>query len=380
MIKGYFKRGLVLGIIFLFLGASIIPVIGADIIKFDNENIKGIYDNRKDGEILFEDDFNDNSINLSKWEQIYFDGNWYEQNGRAGLKIKGRIPTPNEGIQNTNLVNYKIGTNSHVVITCTLITNVESNGIYGGVTSIRVMDYLSEKKISIEYRRTSGEFHILDTSGGDLILFNKSASQEPWDIRFDIFSDHYNLSVKGVGWFSDNVRINNSIFIGDTSFKLRLVVDYNEENENLYYIAGFDDVMIQGFPTSLYNRPDTPQKPVGNDKVKSNIEYTFTDIAFDPDGDPVLYKWKWGDGSESEWIGPYNQGILCGAKHSFKHPTRTYIIQVRAKDIYDLLSDWSDPLEVKVMMPRDRILYNDAFIMYLEHFPVLQKLLNRLGQ
>lgn len=142
---------------------------------------------------------------------------------------------------------------------------------------------------------------------------------------------------------------------------------------------------------ALSNPPDKPQTPTGKKNGKISQPYSYTTKTIDPEGDQVYYMWDWGDGNNSGWLGPYNSGVTCYAKHIW-NVKGSYSIKVKAKDIYSVKSDWSDPL--KVGMPRTKITDNnfidglserfpilfDLFDRFTNMFPILQKLLNRLGQ
>lgn len=93
--------------------------------------------------------------------------------------------------------------------------------------------------------------------------------------------------------------------------------------------------------------PEQPSKPDGPSQGITGEEYTFTTSATDPDGigDSLWYKWFWGDGTESEWIGPYESGEECSASHSWAEKG-TYQIRVYAKDRDDAVSPLSDPKSI----------------------------------
>ncbi len=126
------------------------------------------------------------------------------------------------------------------------------------------------------------------------------------------------------------------------------------------------------------NPPNKPVKPSGSTSGKLGIEYTYTTITTDPDGDQVYYNWSWGDNTYSEWLGPYDSGINNSAKHIWNNKG-TYQIKVKAKDVYDAESDWSDPL--LVTMPKNKAInfnYNLLewlFERYPSLFPILRYLM-----
>ena len=104
---------------------------------------------------------------------------------------------------------------------------------------------------------------------------------------------------------------------------------------------------------SLNSAPEIPQKPEGpvgglfHKKVRVGNSYTYTTVTTDPDGDQVYYNWSWGDGIYSGWDGPYDSGVGVFGSHTWTE-AGIYEVKVKAKDIHDAESDWSDPLTVEV--------------------------------
>ena len=91
--------------------------------------------------------------------------------------------------------------------------------------------------------------------------------------------------------------------------------------------------------------PNTPSTPSGPTTGFTKTIYTYTTNTTDPNGDLLYYKWNWGDGSSSGWIGPYGSGILATATHKWTH-AGTYLVKVKAKDVYGIESGWSQSLTV----------------------------------
>ena len=50
---------------------------------------------------------------------------------------------------------------------------------------------------------------------------------------------------------------------------------------------------------------------------KAGEEYTYATTTNDQDGDQIWFKWNWGDGNQSEWIGSYNTGDTCETSYSW---------------------------------------------------------------
>jgi len=98
--------------------------------------------------------------------------------------------------------------------------------------------------------------------------------------------------------------------------------------------------------------PNIPDRPTGPASGKPGYNYQYTTVTTDPDDDDVYYGWNWtGEipGEEltvDEWIGPYSSGYTGWyITHSWDEEG-TYEIRVKAKDVYENESDWSDPLTV----------------------------------
>jgi hypothetical protein len=74
--------------------------------------------------------------------------------------------------------------------------------------------------------------------------------------------------------------------------------------------------------------------------------YNYTFKAIDPDGHDIYYYVEWGDGTNSEWIGPYLSGQEITRSHTWVN-MGTYCVRARAKDIYGAKGDWGTiPIEI----------------------------------
>jgi len=98
---------------------------------------------------------------------------------------------------------------------------------------------------------------------------------------------------------------------------------------------------------SLNGPPEIPDRPQGRTGGKPGVTYLYTSSTIDPDGDDVFYMWRWGDGNYSDWLGPFDSGDTCSASHAWQE-TGNYQIRVKAKDIYGVETEWSEPLAVSM--------------------------------
>ena len=97
----------------------------------------------------------------------------------------------------------------------------------------------------------------------------------------------------------------------------------------------------------LNQPPEIPNKPEGPEAGIIYKVLSFDINTVDPEGDQVLYQWSWGDGQTSEWLGPYNSGETVSATHKWSKEA-IYYVKVKAKDIYNQETDWSERLRLKI--------------------------------
>jgi len=121
--------------------------------------------------------------------------------------------------------------------------------------------------------------------------------------------------------------------------------------------------------------PNKPTKPNGPTSGRIDIEYTYTTSSTDPDGDNIYYLFDWDDGKYSGWIGPYTSGETAETSHIWTEK-RDYNIKVKAKDVYGLESEWSDPLAIS--MPKNKPYFDTPFYHFLQKNPYLFQLFLQL--
>ena len=95
-----------------------------------------------------------------------------------------------------------------------------------------------------------------------------------------------------------------------------------------------DDGAIDNDTTIAYiNGP--PESPWidGPTFGEIEVEYIYTFVSTDIDGDDVFYWIDWGDGNDTGWIGPYMAGEEITRSHSWSE-NGTYEIRAKAKDIW----------------------------------------------
>jgi len=135
--------------------------------------------------------------------------------------------------------------------------------------------------------------------------------------------------------------------------------------------SGQDQIEVY-YTTNL--PPNKPEKPTGEINGKTGTSYTYTSSTIDVNGDQLYYLFDWGDGNDSGWKGPYDSGDTISESHIWD-VQGTYPIKVKAKDIYDEESVWSDSLEIS--MPKNKSIndFNPWLMRLIQRFPILEFLL-----
>lgn len=121
--------------------------------------------------------------------------------------------------------------------------------------------------------------------------------------------------------------------------------------------------------------PETPVTPTGPSFGIVKRNSSITTSTTDPDGNQILYEFEFGDGSFSDWIGPNESGVPCTVLHQWEAPGK-HAVRVRAQDIYGFTSNWSDPLEIRVI----RGTFINILLNFLEKFApqLYEKIIERI--
>jgi hypothetical protein len=123
--------------------------------------------------------------------------------------------------------------------------------------------------------------------------------------------------------------------------------------------------------------PEKPLTPSGTRTGKVGQSYTFNASTTDPDGDLLYYKWSFGDGTFSAWLGPYKSGEQVSVLHNWSK-RGNYEVQVKARDEHRSESDWSDPLPMKMSFISRVPFIEYIFEFFEQHFPRIYLLLDNL--
>lgn len=133
-----------------------------------------------------------------------------------------------------------------------------------------------------------------------------------------------------------------------------------------YEMNLFGDPTLAFF-TSENAPPEEPSKPSGTATGHVGQSYNYTTCATDSDNDTLFYKWSFGDGTFSSWLGPFSSGEQVSITHNWSK-WGNYAVKVKSRDEHRSESDWSDPLPVK-MPYKPRVSFLEYLIDLLyQHF------------
>jgi hypothetical protein len=131
-----------------------------------------------------------------------------------------------------------------------------------------------------------------------------------------------------------------------------------------------EDQIVVYYEISTNQPPNKPSKPTGLSYGKVGVSYTYESRAIDNDSDLVYYMFDWADGTDSGWIGPYYSGDTCQVSHIWN--TRgSYSVKVKAKDVHNAESVWSDPLSITMPKIQSYNLIIQQLFKILERFSFL---------
>lgn len=127
-------------------------------------------------------------------------------------------------------------------------------------------------------------------------------------------------------------------------------ISKGEEMRHVFYtlmLFGDPQIAIKK-PTGWNNYPASkPDQPSSYISGQLHTKYTFSTSTWDVDGDQVFYKWNWGDGSHTCWLGPYDSNKTATAGHSW-NAEGIYEVSVKARDTYGEESELSTSLSVSL--------------------------------
>jgi len=129
------------------------------------------------------------------------------------------------------------------------------------------------------------------------------------------------------------------------------------EHINLEYCIRGTKLLLATLATLAdSNMGSIPNKPSISGPEEGNVgeELTFSTSSIDPYDKELSFLWEWGDGTQSDWLGPYDSGEIVSASYSWDEEG-IYQVKVKAKNSDELESDWSNPFLVGIPKKNDGV-------------------------
>jgi outer membrane protein assembly factor BamB len=136
------------------------------------------------------------------------------------------------------------------------------------------------------------------------------------------------------------------------------------------------DNCLHAFGSLGSNNPTAPTI-TGRTKGKIMTTYLYTFTSTSPLGRNIYYTVDWGDGTTTDWLGPYPSGETLMLNHSWGNKG-TYTIRARAKDPENLWGPWGT-LSVTMPYKYEKPIMNFLewlFMRFPHAFPILRYILN----
>ena len=187
-----------------------------------------------------------------------------------------------------------------------------------------------------------GETWLREADKGGLAFWGASAST---------YWDEDDILEKGMfqAWWEDGLD-----WIGGMTDMglLYLYENYSGGGYTKYYFEAYNvngdpSVRIWSDEPNPSLPPEPPQQPNGPIEGCVQDELTYSTSTTDPEEDQIYYQFDWGNGEFSDWLGPYNSGVTIETSYIW-NMVGIYEVCVKAKDINNKQSDWSEALTVTI--------------------------------
>ncbi len=344
MEKKFFGKTLIVGLIILFVGASVIPSV-------NGTNIRSIEDN----------------------ERVYAleDMNYVKNPLAKGVVFEDDFDTGNTPGQDPVGWGVSEFINSEVAITgATYVSSPYSVELYNpadsGINIWHGFTSLSEGAVECHVKSSDdgcfittseeenpdpGDWGILVAFWNGKIMYLGSSGWEDLDPPFTYTPNtwyHFRFEFD-CGTDTYDIYIDDDLKKQDASMKTPLTYfGYIWISCEYTYActAYLDNVKI----SEANDPPNTPGTPLGPTTLGVGESGTYSTSATDPEGDQVQYRFDWDDGTISDWTDLVNSGATASQDYSWD-TVGAYVVKAQARDEQGGTSDWSSGLAVVVNDP-----------------------------
>jgi hypothetical protein len=235
--KKLLSKTLVIGVILLFIGASVLPIISGK--KISIVHLLSTHTTLMSEEtILFYDDFDDNEKNYTKWTEIYTDGAWTESNQRCEFMVwePGYGYRNKEGIESIEF-DASYSQDNPLVITWDIITDIYSTN-WAGKIFLKITD--GTNWLWARFHRYQLATHFMDSNDDTHTYLSTYKPNGYYSNEIQIFSDRYIVKMDG----DSSGEIYDSLFTPGTPLKVCIYIICAGEQPWLFQRSGFDNVKV----------------------------------------------------------------------------------------------------------------------------------------
>lgn len=153
-------------------------------------------------------------------------------------------------------------------------------------------------------------------------------------------------------------------------------IKYVSYSQQSYYVSINQDAVNfeqQNAPLDIGNNPPETPDINGPRRGHPGQELEYTVVSTDPEGDDIIYCFKWGDGSGGICIGPFTSGEPTTISHTWVEEG-TYTMEVNASDIYGAESDVAT---LTISIPRNRPSIFRLSEIFPDTFSILRQLMGQ---
>jgi YD repeat-containing protein len=240
--------------------------------NFNGDYYTGIFE--------FSDDFDDNTKDYEKWDEIFTSGTWYETNQRTEFQLYesggGERYEGTESSEFTGILSSDVG----MTFTWDMTTNAGGTNAVGFVW-FEITDGVNW--IRVNYSRGHDRTRYEDSNDGGETTLDDSRVDGTWDNEIRLFSDRYfiRMAADSTGWIYD------TIFSENPTLTVRIYVQVGGSSPSLYIRSAFDNVMVRGTETSAFQSQDGDLVDFINNPSSAGYVRIFPDsssVVFDSDG------------------------------------------------------------------------------------------------
>ncbi len=339
------KKGLVLGILFLFFALGNNSSLGGNIGKSSIQKIKNapngvpLIDDYLDAYWKF-DECTGSVLEDSSghnYDGTIYESNWVIGNEDCALDFDGI-----DDYVDLDVYSVELGFNkTDDVIFSLWFRSISSSGGY--IYCISGIQHVPEALIEL---CPNGSIHFkVWTSVCGIEAFSEENHNDGSWHHAEIFFN--GITAKP----TMEVYIDNEFEGGRTKWLCEVIdTDFNKvkigrraQTEQYFYNGQVDEFKIIKYPGG--NDQDSPEI-YGPTSGYPEVEYEYTFVTEDPEGDDIQLFIDWGDTTFQDWFGSFKPGEEVKVSHKWAQDG-TYEIKAKSKDYWDD-SRWSDAHTIKI--------------------------------